>query len=362
VVVAIPVRNEAERIAPCLRALAVQQYASRPGVVLLLNNCTDDTKAVVRGLAAELPITLHPIAVDLPPDEAHAGMARTLALQHAAALAGPDGVLLTTDADSVAPPDWLQRNLACIAEGADAVTGRAVIDPVEARLIPQAMHDADARECAYAALLDQIASVLDPDPADPWPRHTEESGASIAVTVPAWSRVGGMHPVPLGEDRAFVTALRRNDVRIRHEPLIWVTVSGRIEGRAAGGMADTMRRRMVAPDLFLDDRLEPARDAARRARLRRRARVLHAAQMVSALLAQDLELSVPQFEQLLGQRFFGQAWADIEQASPVLLRQRVPVTDLPQQTARARAIRARLLATMPDVAARPADRLAAVPA
>ncbi|WP_457836115.1 hypothetical protein, partial [Staphylococcus aureus] len=78
------------------------------------------------------------------------------------------------------------------------------------------------------------------------------------MSVAAWRRVGGLEPTPLGEDRAFADRLRRADCRIRHAPEVWVTVSGRIEGRAVGGMADTIRRRLSRPDTLLDDRLEPA--------------------------------------------------------------------------------------------------------
>jgi hypothetical protein len=111
-------------------------------------------------------------------------------------------------------------------------------------------------------LLDQIAALLDPDLADPWPRHDEENGATLAVRVAAWQRAGGIPAVPVGKDRAFVAALRRVDAHIRHAPEVWMTVSGRLEGRARGGMADTMRRRMQAADMMLDERLEGAREAA----------------------------------------------------------------------------------------------------
>ncbi len=120
------------------------------------------------------------------------------------------------------------------------------------------MIEADAQECHYAALLDEIDAHIDPVPFDPLPRHDEHSGASIAVTVAAWARAGGIPDVHSSEDRAFFNALRRIDARVRHLNEAVVTVSGRTEGRAAGGMADTIRRRMVATDAFLDSRLEPA--------------------------------------------------------------------------------------------------------
>src|ERR1700761_2329771 len=112
----------------------------------------------------------------------------------------------------------------------------------------------------------------DPDPADPWERHTQHSGASIAITAQAFARCGGVPDVSSSEDRALIAALRRVDARIRHSPNVHVTVSGRTVGRAAGGMAETIRRRMIAPDLYIDDRLEPAADCARRAWARAEAR------------------------------------------------------------------------------------------
>ena len=48
-VVAIPVRDEAERIGGCLAALA-RQSVPADHIVLLLNNCTDRTADLVRGL------------------------------------------------------------------------------------------------------------------------------------------------------------------------------------------------------------------------------------------------------------------------------------------------------------------------
>lgn len=337
VIVAVPVSNEAERIADCLHALAGQRDAPDFGVLLLLNNCTDDTEAIVRGMAGLLPARLRVLSRELPPRRAHAGAARRIAMNAACRALPADGVLLTTDADGRADQNWLAANLHALRHGADAVAGRAVIDPVEALAIPAALHEADARECAYAALLDEIASLLDPDPADPWPRHDEASGASLAVTATAYRRAGGMPAWPLGEDREFVARLRRCGARLRHAPEVRVTVSGRLHGRASGGMADTMRRRMSAMDVELDERLEPATDAARRARLRAMAREAHRSG-AAGLLAAALGLPAARLDRWLA-RNFAVAWQRLELASPRLRRRRVPVSELPREMARATAIR-----------------------
>ena len=340
IVVAIPARDEAAEIRPCLIALA-HQTVPVDSVVLCLNNCRDDTAAVVRAHAGQLWFPLHVIEVTLRQPCAHAGQARRIAMDYAAILAGGDGALLTTDADARVPPDWVAANLAALEAGAEVVAGRAVLEPEGAKALPAHLRAIDARERAYAALLDEIYALADPDPADPWPRHDEESGASIGATVAAYAGVGGMPAVAPGEDRAFFDALRRVDARIRHAPDISVIVSARIEGRAAGGMADTMRRRVVRPDPFLDGRLEPAADVLRRARLRRLLRDLWSMpRRAMAPVAGQVGLDVEYVAELLKAPCFGSAWAAIEMRSPVLRRRaKVAPEALEVQTRRALHIR-----------------------
>lgn len=343
VIVAIPVKDEADSIGACLQALADQEGAAADRIVLLVNNTTDRTVAAVRDLAPSLPIRIEIVEHQFAPGQADAGHARRMAMQHAAARAGSSGVLLTTDADGQVAPDWLANNLRHLRSGADAVAGCAVIDPGDALRIPAALHEADALECAYGDLLDEIASLLDPDPGDPWPRHTEHSGASICVTLEAYRRVGGIPAVALGEDRLFFEALRRIDARIRHARDVRVTVSGRIMGRARGGMADTIRRRLIAPDSMLDDRLETAVACARRARLRARLRLARgAARSETALvrlLCRDLGFSPDELGRLCRLPAFGEAWAEAEARSPALARVAVEVVQLDEETRVARALR-----------------------
>ncbi len=343
-IVGIPVRNEADRIIACLQALAWQDGARIDRVVLLLNNCTDGTANLVRAFQAEaqLHVDLHERI--LPPHEAHAGQARRLVMQLCAERAEANDVLLTTDADGQVTPDWGAQNVAALASGADVVCGRVELDPIEAALIPAILHEDDARECAYDRLLDEIHAHLDPDPADPLPRHTEASGASIALTAAVYRRCGGVPAIPLGEDRALIAALRAIGAGIRHAPDVRVIVSGRTEGRAVGGMADTIRRRLNGPDSLLDDRLEPAADCARRAALRG---FLHEAGCAPSpatrrVLADAAGIDIDVLDHLLAQPVFGLRWQAIEAAGLNLHRRRVAVSDLPSEMAAAEAICAAL--------------------
>lgn len=343
VAVAIPARNEADWIERCLTALDQQLGDPSFYVILLINNSADATAAIAHGMRSALSFSLDVIEHDFPSKQQTAGQARHLAMELAANMLPPDGVLLGTDADGQVAPDWLAANLSHIRRGADAVAGQVVLDAADAAAIPAALHEDDARECAYAALLDEIDHLLDPDPADPWPRHTEHSGASICVTLDAYRRAGGVPPVAVGEDRAFFAALRRADARVRHAPDVRVTVSGRTTGRAVGGMADTIRRRLVAPDPFLDDALEPAANRNRRARLRAEVRRLfHGQGKLAPRLAQDLGCDAALMRSALRQDTFGKAWEIIEGAAAGLAPVRVPVATLADETRDARHIVARL--------------------
>ena len=332
-VVAIPVKDEAERLPGCLNALANQNSLSPPAIVVLVNNSRDESAAIAQQFAAQSCLDVHVHVRTLAKASAHAGTARRLAMEFAVDIVAAGGVLLTSDADSVVPTNWISANLTALRD-ADAVAGRAVISSAEARLIPDRLHVDDARECAYAALLDEVCSILDPDPNDPWPRHSEESGASIAVRAATYRLVGGMPAVALGEDRVFFNALRAVDARIRHAPEIAVTVSGRITGRARGGMADTIRRRMDRADEWLDDRLETLDDAVFRARLRRKVR-----QGIDIEnLAQDMRLPGGVVAAALDEHAFGAGWAVIERLSPALSRRPVRANRLEVETRRAHAL------------------------
>ncbi|HEY4173032.1 MAG TPA: glycosyltransferase family 2 protein, partial [Rhodopila sp.] len=241
----------------------------------------------------------------------------------------------------IVPPDWVISNLDAVYRGADIVCGRAVIDPIEAAMIPAHLHADDARECELIALLDDLAWMLDPEPHDPPPRHTEASGASLAVPVAVFRRAGGIPTITSGEDRAFVRTLWMMDAKVRHEPSIQVAVSGRIEGRAPGGMADTIRRRIVRQDEFADEMTEPAMDAFLRYSLRQRARLAWGGKADPAL-ADDLALSSAHVVAALSDRYFGGAWALLETASPALRRRRVRFTELNAEIETARRLRHRL--------------------
>lgn len=273
VVVAIPVKNEAERIEACLRALAAQvdldgvTPISDFAVLLFINNSDDETQTIARRLVDGMPYQLIVVSAVLPPSLANAGGARRSAMEVAATrldTSARRGVLMTTDADSRVQPDWIARNLAEITNGVDAVAGTIALEPEDEARLPAHLKARGALEARYERLVCELHARLAPEPHDPWPRHPTESGATLAVTLDAYNAVGGLPPLALGEDRAFVGVLRDAGFKVRHSPSITVITSGRLVGRAAGGCADTMKQRIDNPVSECDAYLEPAIDVIRR--------------------------------------------------------------------------------------------------
>lgn len=283
-VVAIPVKNEAERLEACLAALARQRHCGTPagephkfGVLLLLNNCSDDSAAIAARLRPRLPYPLQMSTVTLPGHLSSAGYGRRLAMDAAAAwlsaTTSEDGLidecfLLTTDADSRVAADWVDRHFRHFQNGVDAVAGLVRDDPVEYRRLPRALRERGRLEERYADLLTEIDSILVPRSWDPWPRHSMASGASIGLRLSWYRRIGGLPLRSSGEDRALLDCLDAFGTRIRHCQKTVVTTSCRLIGRADGGMAAAMRERIADPDSPCDETLLPLRLAIRRFSLR----------------------------------------------------------------------------------------------
>lgn len=335
ITVSVPAKDEEAHIGACLRALGAQTV--RPDVIVLyLNNCADRTPEICRMFASSGNIRI--FEEKIVAAEASAGEARRRALDHAAALCG-NGVILTTDADSRPAPDWIAKNLGAMADGADVVCGKAQLCPEDARQIRYGLHFDDMREMYLLALLDEIESAINPDRNDPWPRHAEESGASIALRAETLRRIGGAPFVASGEDRALVARCRMIDLKIRHDPEIVVEVSGRVEGRAKGGMAETIKRRIHRQDEFTDALIEPAIDAYRRSIAKARFRACWAGEFAGDALAADLLVENGCVESLMASPYFGAAWDALQRASPVLQRRRVAYAALARETRQALQLR-----------------------
>jgi len=251
--VIIPVRNEARTLRETLRALADQRDSdgapldrARYEVIVFANDCTDHSAALVRAFAARHPtLALHVVERGYPAGTFHVGHARRMLMDEACrrllVLGRRRGVIASTDGDTRVASTWIAATLREVAQGADAVCGRIVTDlpaDTEAGRLTRQYH---LRDVGYRLLVAEMESLLDPDPHDPWPRHHQHFGASLAVTAGAYLRAGRLPVVPYLEDVALYQALRRVDARIRHSPTVRVTTSPRLMGRTEVGLAQQLR-------------------------------------------------------------------------------------------------------------------------
>ncbi|RAI57155.1 hypothetical protein [Roseicella frigidaeris] len=328
-VVALAAGQQPALLVRCLCALALQR--SRNG--LWLAPGAFGAVVVPEGPVAPLQAALQPLGPSLPflltlapPAATHAALREALA--RAAAWVAPEGPVLTTLAAAVPEPHWLERAMAGLADGADAVFGEAVA--------PAAGPDPAAR---YAGLLAALAARLDPDPADPHPAHGQETVASFALRAGLLARPEGLLPGPEGFP-GLLAALRRQDGRLRH-------VAGmRVEAELSPGPVEPVlawRRRLLAR-------------RALRAFWEQGIGLVAAETPGFRGWARRLGLPAGALGSLLAAPRFGAAWAAVEAASPVLSAARpLPPETLPRQMRLARL----LLTLAPRAPAAPEPGIAA---
>lgn len=249
----IPARNEEARIGPCLTALAEQGNAT---VILVVNNTTDRTGSVARGIAAQFGLDLTVLERTLPAHEG-VGTARRIGCDHALQTMPALRYLLTTDADCIVASNWIARNLAHL-KTADAVCGKVDLIENEADILDGMDPHLATLEGIYRTLVQDIYARHAPGCADIGGTHGEAAGASLAFTHAAYLAGGGFAPVRCGEDRRIVRALRAAGQRVRHADDVTVQASCRLIGRAAGGMSDALKARIGGMDYLVDDCLPPA--------------------------------------------------------------------------------------------------------
>lgn len=256
--VVIPARNEAANITRALEALAHQTELNcaravdfkRYEVIVLANNCTDETAYLARRFAAAKPdFNLHVAETTFDAACAHVGTARRLAMDEAARRLtsvgrASIGIIASTDADTCVSTHWIAATIAAIAQGADAVGGRIVVNQIaesfDEALTPRLARSTrltHLRDVTYRYLAAELEACIAPEPHDPSPRHHQHFGASLAVTVAAYKQAGCLPVTPYLEDLAFYQALLRIDARVRHSPQVRVVTSSRRGGRVAVGLS-----------------------------------------------------------------------------------------------------------------------------
>ncbi|WP_236648651.1 MULTISPECIES: glycosyltransferase [Spirosoma] len=246
--VVVPVRNEAHHLTDTLDALRNQQNASGQAinpiifeVLLLANNCTDCSYDVARRYQQQHPdFPLLIEQITLPPARANIGTVRRLLMDAACrrltTVGNSNGIIASTDGDTVVDSQWIYYTLCEIENGSDAVGGRILTRPDGSAV--RLFH---LRDVMYRTLVAQVEARLDPHPHDPWPRHFQHFGASIAVTCRMYRQAGGLPEKPFLEDEAFYRAMLRTDAKVRKSPNVRVFTSTRTQGQVEIGFSEQLR-------------------------------------------------------------------------------------------------------------------------
>ena len=293
--VCVPARDEEARLPILLDVLAGQDVAGPIPIAICINDSVDRSAEIARDHPAVRSGRLA-IALDecrLPRGAAHVGTARRRAMAAGLALAGDDGVLLSTDADCRPPPSWIAANLAAFARGADLVGGRIEIDDGEP--LEPALAAVRARFDRYWADVRAIEDAIDPQPHDPPPRHGDHTGASLAIRAALYRAAGGVPAIASGEDRALVVAALAAGGRLTHPVDVWTRASPRTAGRATGGMADAMADLRALLDAGRDPLVPDFMHWRRRAawRAAERSRGVDVAVREAALPAMPCDMPLP---------------------------------------------------------------------
>lgn len=224
VAVVVPARDEERLLPACLDALDEARSflaAARPDVrcvvVLVLDDCRDDSSSVVDGRADAVLVT----------GVGNVGAARARGVVRAATLAGPewgaDAWIAHTDADSQVPRDWLLEHVRAAEAGADVVVGTVRPDP----------GDLDrARLLAWRRTRTGVAN-----------GHVH--GANLGLRASIDAAVGGVAPLGLHEDVDLVERARRAGARVVASAACDVLTSGRLVGRTTGGYAEYLRQDLL---------------------------------------------------------------------------------------------------------------------
>jgi hypothetical protein len=250
VVVCVPARNEEQALPGLLAALG--RLDAVPGaltVCLYLDGCVDDSEAVVRQAAADVPFALR-IEVGAGAGASNAGAARRAAmamgLDH---LTGADGMLFTTDADSRPQRDWIGAGRAAL-DHADVVAGRIVRRH-------GARDGAQSRLERYYNRLHAYRRRIDPVIWEAHDTHHFSGGANLAIRASAYRAIGGFRPLPFAEDATLLDDAARAGFRVRRDGAMMVETSSRRHGRAPQGLASALRAadggqspRVARPDLM----------------------------------------------------------------------------------------------------------------
>jgi glycosyltransferase involved in cell wall biosynthesis len=216
--VVVPAHNEETLLPACLAALdRVADSVGMPvSVLVVADTCTDGTEAAARACGAEV------IAIGARNVGAAraAGMAELLRLT-----AGVDPAavwLATTDADTVVPPGWLERQLKYAGQGWDVVLGTVTVA------------DWNGHPPHVPAAFDALYEFGDGP-------HQHVHGANLGIRASPYQAARGFPSLRPPQDHALLAAATEAGCSVLQASDITVETSARRRARAPLGFSHLLR-------------------------------------------------------------------------------------------------------------------------
>ncbi len=220
VVIVIPAHNEQQRIPRALSSVsaAVREVGRRAtcSIVVVADACSDRTAATASLLLEDRRDLVLRTRFGRAGEARRAGTVAGLARSsHSLSRTW----IVSTDADSIVPLDWLTMHLEAAASGFDAIAGVVTL-----------IDDNDLDD----VLREQFAAYyeLNPDGS-----HPHVHGANLGVRGDAYCAVGGWMPMATGEDHDLWNRLAEADYRLSSSSDLVVATSARRRARAPEGFA-----------------------------------------------------------------------------------------------------------------------------
>jgi len=218
--VVIPAHNEEATIESCIASVlgSLARVGVDHWVVVVADHCTDSTVGLARRALGDAGEVIE-VGVRSAGAARRRGVARVL--RHWGSLDPSRIWLANTDADTRVSDNWIEVQLGFADEGVTAVAGIVHLD---------------AGGCAAAKRVYRSTYLTTAQGT-----HTHVHGANLSVRADAYQDVGGWSNLALAEDHCLWSRLRGKGWRVTSPVSSVVTTSARLQGRAAGGFADTLR-------------------------------------------------------------------------------------------------------------------------
>lgn len=319
-VIAIPVCKEEKNIIVTLRALnkAMQKAKGEGRVLLLINNHFEETKQKALAYGQREKIALEILEIGFIKEQTFATYARMLALDLAASLLHPRGILITTNADSQPNEDFILAHLEAINSGAALSCGTIKFNIN--RPFSTLFFKEKEQENLYRALIAYFHHLLLPDPFNPWPHHTHQSSANLAIALYAYERIQGFAREDQEEERLLIEHAHIYDLPIVYNNKAKVIFN-------EGEQESIIYEKYQESDSLVKERdfshsvpLEKAEQAIKRTYIKAALKNTWEAKEDYIYLLKDLGLDEMQIGKACRFYNFGAFWHYIEQTSPHLAR------------------------------------------